>query len=61
MHAKLHECVIILDDVVDDEGELVYYVFYVDIERVNVAEAVKDSRWMEVMMDEVKPIKDNDT
>lgn len=61
MPARLHECVIILDDMVDDEYELVHYTFYADTEPVNVVEALKDSRWTEAMVDEIKSIEDNDT
>lgn len=49
------------DDVVDDECELVYYAFYVDIETINVVEALKDSKWMHAMVKELKSIKDNKT
>jgi hypothetical protein len=35
MPARLQECVITSDDVDDDEGELVYYAFYADVEVVN--------------------------
>lgn len=55
MHARLQECVITLEDMVDDEGELVHYAFYADTEPVNAAEALKDSIWMKVMVDVIKP------
>ena len=44
MLARLQECVITSDDVVDDEGEMVQYVFYADVELVNVAKALKNSK-----------------
>ena len=49
------------DDMVDDEGELVHYAFYADIELVYAAEALKDSKWMKAMNEELKSIEDNNT
>ncbi|KAI5422294.1 hypothetical protein KIW84_045665 [Lathyrus oleraceus] len=46
---------------VNDEGELVHYDFYVDVEPVNVAKALKDSIWMKVMNEELKSIEVNHT
>ncbi|XP_058782566.1 uncharacterized mitochondrial protein AtMg00820-like [Vicia villosa] len=46
---------------VDDEGELVYYAFYKDIEPVNAAKALKESNWMKAIDEEVKSIKVNNT
>ena len=43
MHARLQECVITSDDVVNDEGELVHYAFYAYVEPVNAVEVLKDS------------------
>ncbi|XP_050897603.1 uncharacterized mitochondrial protein AtMg00810-like [Lathyrus oleraceus] len=51
MPARLRECVIKSDDVVDDEGELVCYAFYADVELVNVVEALKDSNWKKKIED----------
>lgn len=61
MHAILKKCVIISDDMVDDEGELVHYTLYENIEPLNATEALKDSRWMKVMVDEIKSLEDNGT
>ena len=44
MPARLQDCVITSDDVIDNEGELVHYAFYADVEPVNAAEALKDSK-----------------
>lgn len=52
---------IISDDVVDDESELVHYVFYADIDPINVVEELKDSKWMHAMVDELNSIEDNKT
>ena len=49
------------DDVVDNEGELVHYAFYADVKPVNTAEALKDSKWVKAMNEEVKSIEDNNT
>lgn len=40
----------------NDEGEHVHYVFYEDIESVNVVEALKDSKWILAMMEDLKSI-----
>ena len=61
MPARLQDCVITSDDVIDDEGELVHYAFYADVEPVNAAEALKDSKWVKAMNEEVKSIEDNNT
>lgn len=46
MPARLKECVITSDDVVDDEGELVHYTFYAYSEPVNAAKHWKTKgRW----------------
>ena len=61
MPARLQDCVITSDDVIDNEGELVHYAFYADVEPVNAAEALKDSKWVKAMNEEVKSIEDNNT
>lgn len=61
MPARLHECVIISDDVVNDEVELVQYAFYENIEPLNLTEALNDSKWMQAMMKELKSIEVNKT
>ena len=61
MPARLQDCVVTSDDVVDKEGELVHYAFYADVKPINVAEALKDSKWVKAMNEEVKSIKDNNT
>ena len=61
MPARLQDCVITSDDVIDDEGELVHYAFYADVKPVNAAEALKDSKWVKAMNEEVKSIEDNNT
>ena len=61
MPARLQDYVITSDDVIDDEGELVHYAFYANVEPVNAAEALKDSKWVKAMNKEVKSIEDNNT
>ena len=46
---------------VNDEGELVYYAFYEDVEPVNAAEAFKDSTLMRAMNKELESIKVNNS
>ena len=59
MPARLQDCVITSYDVIDNEGELVHYAFYADVEHVNAAEALKDLKWVKAMNEEVKSIEDN--
>ena len=61
MPARLQECVITSDDVVNEEGELIYYAFYADVGPVNAVEALKDSKWMKAMDEEQKSIEVNNT
>ena len=50
MPARLQDYVITSDDMVDNEGEMVHYAFYADVKPVNATEALKDSKWVKVMM-----------
>ena len=61
MPARLQECVITLDDVANEEGELEHYTFCEYVELVNAAEALKDSKWVKAMNEEPKSIEDNNT
>ena len=56
MPTRLQDCVITSDDVVDNEGELVHYV-----EPVNTVEALKNSKSVKAMNEEMKSIEDNNT
>lgn len=49
------------DDVVNDKVELVHCVLYEDIEPINITNALKDSKWMQAMMEELKSIEVNKT
>lgn len=44
MLARLHDCVVTPDDEVNDEGEMIHYAFYADIEPVNVTKTLKDPK-----------------
>ncbi|XP_050919395.1 secreted RxLR effector protein 161-like [Lathyrus oleraceus] len=57
MPARLQKCVITSYDVVKDKGELLQYAFYADTELVNIIEALKDSKLMQVMAEEMKSIE----
>lgn len=61
MHARLQECVITLDNMVNDEGELVHLAFYANSGLVNVTEALKDQKWMKALMEDLKSIEVNKT
>lgn len=56
MPIRMQECVIISYDMVDDEGELVHYAFYAYVQLVNVAGALKDSKCMKEMNEELESI-----
>lgn len=49
------------DDAANDKGELVDYALYANIEPYNVAETLKDSKWMKMMSEEMKSIEVNNT
>ena len=49
MPARLQDCVITSNDVVDNKGELVHYAFYGDVEPVNGAKTLKDLKWVKAM------------
>lgn len=59
MPTKLQDCVNTSDDIVNDEEELVQYDLYADIGPINVIEVLKDSKWMQSMMEELKSIEAN--
>lgn len=40
MPARLQDCMITSDDMINDDGELVHYPFYANNEPVNVTEAL---------------------
>lgn len=61
MFARLQECVIKSDNMVDDEEELSHYAFYANIESVNVIKELKDSKWMQMVNEELKSIEVNNT
>ena len=44
MPARLHECVITSNDMVNAECEMVQYALYSNTELINVTEALKDSK-----------------
>lgn len=61
MPPGLQYCVIASNDVVNDEGELGLCSFHADIEPINVTEALKDPKWINVMLEELKSIEVNKT
>lgn len=52
---------ITIDDAVNDEGELEHNAFYANTKPVNVTKALKDSKWMKSMMEDLKSIEFNKT
>lgn len=46
---------------VDDEGELVHYAFYANVEPINAAEVLKDSKWVKATNEKQKSIEDRNT
>ncbi|GAU32293.1 hypothetical protein TSUD_63100 [Trifolium subterraneum] len=51
----------ILDNVVNDDGDLVHLAFMADIEPVNWHEALSDPNWKKAMNEEIKSIEKNNT
>ncbi|GAU25767.1 hypothetical protein TSUD_222240 [Trifolium subterraneum] len=58
---RLACCDMVLDNVVDNEGNIVYYAMLVDTEPLNVKSALKSKVWLEAMIDELKSIEKNKT
>lgn len=47
-----------LDDKVDDDRELVYFAFFVDIEPVTFKKAFQYPKWVNAMNEEIKAIEE---
>lgn len=50
MLAKLQNCVVTPDNIINDEGELVHYTFYANTKPMNLTEEIKDPIWMNAMI-----------
>lgn len=61
MPARLQDCVVTPNDVVNDEGELVDYVFYAYIEPMNMVETLSDPNWVSSMIEQLDFIEVNKT
>jgi hypothetical protein len=61
MPARLQDCDVIVDDQVNDEGELVHYAFLTDTEPVSMTEALNNPKWISAMIEEPNSIENNDT
>lgn len=59
MPQRLQEYMIILDYVINNEGDLVHYSFYADTDPINVGEALNDSKWIHARVEELKSIEDD--
>ena len=49
------------DDEVNNDGELVHFAFFADIEPVTFVEAMQDPKWVAAMHEEMKAIERNNT
>ena len=53
----LQDCEVNLDDEVDDNGDLVHFVFLADSEPVRIAYVIQHSKWKEAMNEELMAIE----
>ncbi|GAU36961.1 hypothetical protein TSUD_57390 [Trifolium subterraneum] len=59
--ARLQECEVTSDNLVNDEGDIVHYAFLADTEPVSVIEALNNPKWIDAMTEELASIEKNDT
>ncbi|GAU34193.1 hypothetical protein TSUD_162940 [Trifolium subterraneum] len=59
--AWLQECEVTSDNQVNDEGDIVHYVFLADTEPVSVIKALNNPKWINAMIEELDSIEKNDT
>jgi len=55
----LQDCEVNLDDEVDDNGDLIHFVFLVYSEHVRLADAIQHPKWQKVMNEELMAIEKN--
>jgi len=55
----LQDCEVNLDDEVDDNGDLVHFVFFADSEPVRLVDAIQHPKWQEAMNEEMMVIEKN--
>jgi len=49
----------LLDNAIDDHGEIVHYAMFIDIELVNFQVALKKQVWKDSMLEELSSIEKN--
>ncbi|GKV49915.1 hypothetical protein SLEP1_g56638 [Rubroshorea leprosula] len=49
------------DDAIDDDGNLVHFAMFADLEPVFFEEAIQDPKWVNAMLEEMKAIEKNNT
>jgi hypothetical protein len=59
--ARLNDYEIMTDSVVNDEGDIVHFALLAETEPVNFEEAVKNSKWLGAMKEEIRSIEKNNT
>jgi len=55
----LQDCEVNLDDEVDDNGDLIHFVFLAESEHVRLADVIQHSKWQEAMNEELMAIEKN--
>ncbi|GKV47387.1 hypothetical protein SLEP1_g54294 [Rubroshorea leprosula] len=49
------------DDAIDDDGNLVHFAMFADLEPIFFEEAIQDPKWVNAMLEEMKAIEKNNT
>lgn len=57
--ARLNDYEIMPDGAIDDEGDLVHFALLAETEPVTLQEAMKNSKWLEAMKEELRSIEKN--
>lgn len=59
--SRLQDYEVKLDDSVNDDGELVHFAFFADLELVTLEKVLQNPKWMRSMHEELEAIERNNT
>jgi len=59
--ARLNDCEVIYDNVVNEQGDLTHFALLADFEPINYKEAMKIDAWKSAMIEELQSIERNQT
>lgn len=61
LRQRLNDCEIMTDSAVNDEYDIVHFSLLAETEPVSFEEAIKNSKWLGAMKDEIRSIEKNNT